>query len=261
LKEEDMGVYKLEGNNKFIDTLESSIITGYNWDKTFLYLGRHYVDHQKMPATLWSDLFALSMMFNDVQEGHILIQPCCAEMKEGKEEVDDQYCLTLLPPQLMSVIEPIPSCFKNHPGTSYTVIPVYMYDHNPHLLRSVESVYPLFYAKKSEDYISELSADLRLASSAIMDLTLEEPRDDWRELMLYEHENSTKEDMNRFAYMEKKKKDTADAKEEKKKAAVDMLNKKEEDEKARQKLEDENTHLRYPLCRIECCRLIFYLIL
>jgi hypothetical protein len=36
-----------------------------------------------MPATLWCDLFALTMMFNDEEQGCILIQLCYAEMKEG----------------------------------------------------------------------------------------------------------------------------------------------------------------------------------
>jgi hypothetical protein len=81
-----------------------------------------------------------------------------------------------------------------------------------------------------------------LASSAVLDLTLEDPPwVDWMKLMLYEPENSMKEDMNRIAYIEKKKKDTDDAEAEKKKAAADALNKEEEDKKARQKLEDGNT--------------------
>jgi hypothetical protein len=73
LKKEDTGVHGLEGN-EFIDTLETSIVTGYNWDKTFFYLGRRY--EGKIPATLWSDLFALSMMFNNVEAICVLFLSC-----------------------------------------------------------------------------------------------------------------------------------------------------------------------------------------
>jgi hypothetical protein len=95
-------------------------------------------------------------------------------------------------------------------------------DHNPHLLRTNKSVCPLFYAKKSE-----LTADLHLAASAIMDLTLETPQEDWKELLVYDPHISTRKDINRVAYMEKKKKKKDDKKKDeedkKKKASVDAL--------------------------------------
>jgi hypothetical protein len=236
--EEDSGVYELE-EGEFIDTLDSSIVTGLNWDKTFYYLGRRY--EKKMPATLWVDLFALGMMYNEFDEVRVLFLPCYAEMKLGQEEAVDQYRLSACSPGSISKLEPIPPRFQAGSVLTYTVIPVYMYDHNPHLLRSVESVYPLFYTKVTEDFISELNVDLRLEGSAVMDVTLDEPRVDWRELMLYEAESSTNEDMKRVAYIKKKKKDSDDAEAEKKKAAKDALDKEEEDEKERKKHEDENT--------------------
>jgi hypothetical protein len=151
-------VYELE-EGKFIDTLESSITTEYNWEKIFLCLGQQYADHKNMPATLWCALFALMIMFNDEEHGCILIHSCYAEMKEGGDTQENQFCLKLLSPQSMAVLKMVPHPFVDNPDTLYTVPPVYVYDHNPHLLCTNESVYPLFYAKKSE-----LTADLHKAA-------------------------------------------------------------------------------------------------
>jgi hypothetical protein len=61
-----------------------------------------------------------------------------------------------------------------------------------------------------------------------MNLTLETPQEDWWVLLVYDPHISTRKDINRVAYVEKKKKEKddykkKDDKDEMKKAAVDAL--------------------------------------
>lgn len=45
-----------------------------NWSLIFYFLGRRL--KQKRPLTLWCDLFALSIMYSQMIDVHVMFQPC-----------------------------------------------------------------------------------------------------------------------------------------------------------------------------------------
>jgi hypothetical protein len=117
-------------------------------DKTFGYLARQYADGKAgHPTTLWCDLFVLTQMYQD-RPGitRLLSQPCYLENKQGNDTEDNQLHLAIFSPKCMTSLEIVAPAFEENDFIPYTILPVYMYSHSPHLLRTDESVCTLFYS-------------------------------------------------------------------------------------------------------------------
>lgn len=258
----DDKMYNLE-DNESIDCTPESIETGLNWRPTFRMLARRHIVG-KAP-TLWCDLFALTMLFNPPPlTTQLLIVPCYFEISAGGQESGDTEGIlrfTVVTPQAMGPLEPTLTKVADRladpsSATPFIVFPVLMYDHNPHMLMTEESVYPLYFKKTQEDYLESLDADLKQEDSMVSDHSLENPRTDWSTtLQLFDNNEVSRENRNREAYRKKlkdggrneedeineddlKKKEAALKKAEEDKKKQESL-KKEEDDKKKQKEKDE----------------------
>ena len=169
-------------DNKYIDYKVPALETGDNWSKTFRVLARRHIVGNA--TTLWCDLFTMSILFNQQPlNSQVLIVPCYFEICAEENHSNPNEALlrfTVKPPQAMGSLEPtLPNITERlsnpSPGTPIILLPLLMYDHNPHLLVSEESVYPLFYKKTSSDYLESIDADLKQRDSMVTDLSLDDP--------------------------------------------------------------------------------------
>jgi hypothetical protein len=90
------------------------------------------------------------------------------EIKQGKDTEEDKFRLAVLyPKSSMAGLEIHESTFKECDGIPYTIPSVYMYDHNPHLLCSNVSMFPLFYSQTTLAYLDPLAKELKKDMSVI----------------------------------------------------------------------------------------------
>jgi hypothetical protein len=245
----DDALYNLQ-DNEYVDIEENSLRTGENWSNTFKVLARRHIVGNA--PTLWCDLFALSMLFNQQPlNSQLLIVPCYFEISGGMGLPDDKGLLrfTVVPPQAMSSLEPtLPTVAEllSNPSaaTPIIVLPVLMYDQNPHLLMSEESVYPLFYSKTSADYLESLDADLKQKDSMVTDHSLDNPITHWSPMLLWFDSSEIFQEKQKHLELLNKSKETAEDELQKKEAEelkrkADELKKKSDDDKKKQEEKEE----------------------
>jgi hypothetical protein len=80
---------------------------------------------------------------------HEVVNSTMVEIKQGNDTEDDQLHLDVFSPKCMTSLKILAPAFEENDFIPYTIVPVYMYNHNLHLLWSDELVYPLFYSKET----------------------------------------------------------------------------------------------------------------
>jgi hypothetical protein len=149
----DLSVYGLVDGEEIL-TGEDMLKKGGGWEDTFRYLARRHMTGNA--CTLWVDLFALSMIFMNqpLSPGLLIVPLLCEGCTVANRH---QVRLTVIEPKQMLILD---RRLEPRYPEKVIVLPIYMFDHNPHMIRTDRSIYPEYFKQTTEDYIAALKYDL-----------------------------------------------------------------------------------------------------
>ena len=128
--------------------------TNVHWRHNFQLMG-YRLDHVR-PVTLWSDLFALTIMFSHHKKVSVMFQPCFCEMQHKSEDQEALLRLRVLSPTLMEDLQPCGKKFPSRGDGGYLIIPVFLFNHNPSLIQSRISVIHEYTKMAHQEYRMKL---------------------------------------------------------------------------------------------------------
>jgi len=112
------------------------------------------------PVTLWSDLFALMILFSCHKEVCVMFQPSFCEIQHRQKDPEDLLHLCMLSPTLMEDLNAGDDKFPSREDGRYLIIPVFMFNHNPSLIQSRTSVIPDYKSLTHDEYRMKLFKEL-----------------------------------------------------------------------------------------------------
>jgi hypothetical protein len=108
-----------------------------DWTSIFYYLGGRLMSYRQV--TLWSDVFALSILLSEIPDVQVVLQPCFVEQHINQNKKAVEVCLRMLSLGSMKVLHTSDS-FPVHCNGQYLIIPMYLYHHNPCVIQSLKLV-------------------------------------------------------------------------------------------------------------------------
>jgi hypothetical protein len=137
--------------SKNLDGTDDKGLLAEDWTSIFYYLGRRLMS--KQPVTLWSDVFALSILLSEIPEVQVALQPCFVEQHIDQNSKAVEVRLRMLSLKSMEVLHTGDAFPVNCRG-QYLIIPLYLYHHNPCVIQSLKTVTKSF--RDREHYTATL---------------------------------------------------------------------------------------------------------